>query len=115
MKCEPAHPEYENTSEMEMTMSQERALEWAIVRLVNDEVVRMGGKYRVTKCEIKQFYFNKISLLMQFDNGKPGTMGFLSPTIAHLFVGKRGGYTAYSYSGHKRIKGRKALTCSNKI
>ena len=102
-----------NTSEMSMTKSQERALEYAILKLVDGEVKRMGDTYRVKACRVEKIDYEIISLYMEFDNGKPGTFGYSFPTIAHLFVGKKGGYS--TYEGIKRIEGRKALIfCSQK-
>ncbi len=100
------------TAQIEMTPKQEQKLESAILFLVHREVKKMTSRdtdaYRVKKIEIRQIKSGHIALFMQFDNGKPGTLGYNHFSYIHLFVGRRGGYSAYDQNAN-RVRGRKAL------
>lgn len=95
-----------------MTDTQEKKLESTIITLVHQQVIRMNSRnidtYRVKKLEVKQIKTGDIGLIMEFDNGKPGTLGYNHFSYIQLFVGRRGGYSAYSNEA-KRGRGRKAL------
>jgi hypothetical protein len=101
-----------NTAQIEMTDQQEQKLESAIIVLAHREVIRMNTRntdtYRVRKIEIREIESGDITLIMEFDNGKPGTLGYLHYSYIQLFVGKRGDYIAYSKK-IKRVRGWKAL------
>lgn len=101
-----------NTAQIEMTETQEKKLESAIISLVHQQVIRMNTRkvdsYRVKKIEVRQIKTGDIALIMEFDNGKPGTLGYNFFSYIQLFIGKRGGYSAYNNEA-KRVRGRKAL------
>ena len=100
------------TAQIEMTPKQEQKLESAILVLVHREVKKMNSRvidaYRVKEIEVRQIDSGHIALFMQFDNGKPGTLGYNQFSYIQLFVGRRGGYSAYDQNA-KRVRGIKAL------
>jgi len=85
----------ENTTlDLEMTPSQEKALEFAILKIWKNN--QKTGHRRIKTMNIEITYYGTIILYLSSDNNKPGTFGYAYPTYNHLFIGKKGGYTCYT-------------------
>jgi len=86
------------TAEMNMTASQEAQLETAILNVLHRW--RLDDNYRLKRLEIEQEYKwrgkpGDIRVIMEIDNGLPGTFGYIFPIHAHFFIGRNGGMVAY--------------------
>ena len=94
------------STDLNLTNSQEQALERAIIQIFRNNAITPN--YTLRRLEISQSEWGTVSLSMTIDNGMPGTVGHIFPINAHLFVGPRGGYTCYDRDG-RRTTGRHAL------
>src|SRR6056297_3511119 len=73
------------TAEMNMTASQEAQLETAILNVLHRW--RLDDNYRLKRLEIEQEYKwrgkpGDIRVIMEIDNGLPGTFGYIFPIHA---------------------------------
>ncbi len=95
------------TLDLNLTNAQEDALEHAIISIFKHN--SHGPGYRIREMDITRMeYNNSLHLTMVVDNGKPGTLGYIWPSWASLFIGVRGGYSCYNDKG-KQTNGWRAL------
>lgn len=100
----------ETTLDLPLNRAQELALEHAIKAIFKHNA--HGPEYVMRKLDI-EYNGRTISMIMEVDNNKPGTLGHTFPSHAHLFIGPRGGYHCY-VKGGKKVSGWKALIYCNR-
>ena len=97
---------------MNMTEAQERAVE---------EFIRYKRSHAASQTFIREFEITQtkgsldISIVITMDNNKEGTYGYVMKSHHQIFIGTRGGFTAYKTKKNKkleRITGRRALIYS---
>jgi len=96
------HGSAKTTSDLDMSKSQFKALEHAIHDIKDNDF--MQGSVNIRDLRVTITSYGKIILLMQTDNGKPGTIGHIYYNQHQLFIGRKGGYSCI-----KDIKSRKRV------